>query len=386
MPDPLQSLLRWSIENSETNPNSSSTSTTSAPRAALHPSDSESHVPTVSSFPNLAPNGANSNSNSNNDVAGTAGSGKPKKALTSEMLDALMGPSDAEVMKDKMRIALDEGEDVNERVFALDDFEMLIESIDNANNIEPLGLWPPLLGLLSAPQDAIIRAAAWVVGTAIQNNPKAQESFHSHSPLPTLLSLISSTHPTSSSHSPSISSQTRSKSVYALSAALKHYPAAQSLLDADDARGWRVLKAGLRDPDGVVRRKVAFLLGTLIMQCGEGFTTEDGVTDLTKKEEAEKGMMTTMRTNEIFPALLESITHPLPLGPDGDSTDPDWDMTEKSFRALMGAVEKGGLGSEEKAVLKGLLERWRREGGEEGWGIVGVGEEEGKGFLEVLSA
>lgn len=129
---------------------------------------------------------------------------------------------------------------------------------------------------------------------------------------------------------------------------------------------------------------MAFLLGTLVMQCGEGFTTEDGVTDLTKKEEAERGMMLSMRDNGIFPALLESITNPLPLGPDGDSTEPDWDMNEKSFRALMGAMEKGGLSAEEKGVLRGLLEKWRGE--EEGWGIVGVGEEEGKGFLEALKA
>ena len=36
-----------------------------------------------------------------------------------------MGKSDAVVMREKLNIALDESQDVNERVFALDDFEMV---------------------------------------------------------------------------------------------------------------------------------------------------------------------------------------------------------------------------------------------------------------------
>jgi hypothetical protein len=41
------------------------------------------------------------------------------------MLDHIMGKSDAVVMREKLNIALDEKNDVNERVFALDDFEMV---------------------------------------------------------------------------------------------------------------------------------------------------------------------------------------------------------------------------------------------------------------------
>jgi hypothetical protein len=41
------------------------------------------------------------------------------------MLDHIMGKSDAVVMREKLNVALDERQDINERVFALDDFEMV---------------------------------------------------------------------------------------------------------------------------------------------------------------------------------------------------------------------------------------------------------------------
>jgi hypothetical protein len=46
--------------------------------------------------------------------------------------------------------------------------------IDNANNLEPMNMWPSLIGLLSAPEDEVIRHVCWICGTAIQNNIKAQ--------------------------------------------------------------------------------------------------------------------------------------------------------------------------------------------------------------------
>lgn len=59
----------------------------------------------------------------------------------------------------------------------------MIESLDNANDMETLNLWKPLLGLLSAPEDEIRQQAAWVCGTAIQNNPKSQQAVRPSSAL-----------------------------------------------------------------------------------------------------------------------------------------------------------------------------------------------------------
>jgi len=45
--------------------------------------------------------------------------------LNSEILDLIMGKSDSLVMKEKMATAMDESLDVDQRVEALDDFEMV---------------------------------------------------------------------------------------------------------------------------------------------------------------------------------------------------------------------------------------------------------------------
>lgn len=69
----------------------------------------------------------------------------------------------------------------------------LIEQIDNANStftwsqkqtqikecrtdITSMNMWEPLIKLLESPSEAIKVNALWVLGTAVQNNPKAQEA------------------------------------------------------------------------------------------------------------------------------------------------------------------------------------------------------------------
>jgi len=156
MPD-LNSLLRWSIANSasqnpeaaESDPNddadpstpplslrfrpaSANSNATQPTAAALHPSDPYYRRPITpqgiiddispASTPGpttpqpgetVLPNG------------GTGVIGQPRSDLTTEMLDLIMGKSDSMVMKEKMDIACDESRDIEERVEALDDFEMV---------------------------------------------------------------------------------------------------------------------------------------------------------------------------------------------------------------------------------------------------------------------
>lgn len=47
-------------------------------------------------------------------------------------------------------------------------------SIEWRVDIEAMNLWPALLGQLTAPEPEIRKGVAWVCGTAVQNNPKAQ--------------------------------------------------------------------------------------------------------------------------------------------------------------------------------------------------------------------
>src|SRR3569833_4007530 len=91
-----------------------------------------------------------------------------------EAMAALLGgPSDAELMKAAMEVVTaPDGSTVTlaDRLTAFDNFEQLVESLDNANNLAPLALWPPLLAQLGRAEADMRRMAAWCVGTAVQNN------------------------------------------------------------------------------------------------------------------------------------------------------------------------------------------------------------------------
>lgn len=96
--------------------------------------------------------------------------------LDPQVLSALFGgPSDADLMKAAMEALHSDEVDLENKMIAFDNFEQLIESIDNANNLEPLGLWTPLVELLKHEEAEMRRMAAWCIGTAVQNNEKAQD-------------------------------------------------------------------------------------------------------------------------------------------------------------------------------------------------------------------
>ena len=100
-------------------------------------------------------------------------SGRP---INADALKALFGgPSDAELMKQSMAAILSPDVPLEEKLVAFDNFEQLIEIIDNANNLDSLGLWTPLIGLLAEKAPDLRRMAAWCLGTAVQNNVKGQD-------------------------------------------------------------------------------------------------------------------------------------------------------------------------------------------------------------------
>ena len=137
MPD-LNELLRWSIAHSAPRdggvdtpqPQSQSqsdlalrfnpTTNPSAGSSALHPSDplyrasqTDDASPASTSGPRTPQGGATP-------LPGVA----KRQDLTTEMLDLIMGKSDSMIMKEKMEMAMDESKSVDQRVGALDDFEM----------------------------------------------------------------------------------------------------------------------------------------------------------------------------------------------------------------------------------------------------------------------
>lgn len=129
MPD-INELLRWSIANSTApnadaseqlqirfNPNSTQSGT-----STLHASDSG--LPDISPASTAGP--ATPKDGSSLPLQpGAEVAGAKKEDLTSEMLDLILGKGDSITMKEKMAFAIDESNSVEDRVEALDDFEMV---------------------------------------------------------------------------------------------------------------------------------------------------------------------------------------------------------------------------------------------------------------------
>ena len=103
------------------------------------------------------------------------------RSLNPEALKALMGgPSDAQLMQEAMASIQSPNVLLEKKLVAFDNFEQLIENLDNANNMESLGLWTPLVGQLESEEPEIRKMAAWCAGTAVQNNSQAQDRVCRH--------------------------------------------------------------------------------------------------------------------------------------------------------------------------------------------------------------
>lgn len=103
------------------------------------------------------------------------------------------------------------------KLIAWDNFEQLIESLDNANNLANLGLWTPLLEQLKHEDGEIKKMAAWCVGTAVQNNEKTQERLVAMGELgmPSLVGIALG--------GAGEKEDVRRKAAYALSSAVRNY-------------------------------------------------------------------------------------------------------------------------------------------------------------------
>ncbi|KAH8821496.1 nucleotide exchange factor Fes1-domain-containing protein [Xylogone sp. PMI_703] len=146
------------------------------------------------------------------------------RSLDPEVLNALLGgPSDAELMKASMDAihSTDPEVTLDDKLVAFDNFEQLIESLDNANNMEPLALWTPLLSCLKHEEAEMRKMAAWCVGTAVQNNEKSQERLLAMGGIPTLVGLA-----TGEAEGDAV----KRKAVYALSSAARNYQPAMNEL------------------------------------------------------------------------------------------------------------------------------------------------------------
>lgn len=140
----------------------------------------------------------------------------PNKGLNTQALGELFGaPSDADLMRAAMTAIIAPADQISldDKIIAWDNLEQLIEQIDNANNLESLGMWPLLVQQLENEEADMRTGAAAVMGTAVQNNIKAQEKLLEHGALPKLAKIA-------------VEDQdkvTRKKAVSALSSEVRNY-------------------------------------------------------------------------------------------------------------------------------------------------------------------
>lgn len=143
------------------------------------------------------------------------------KGLSGDALRALMGgPSDADLMRESMSLIVSGDPEVTHdaKMTAYDNFEQLIENLDNANNMEPLGLWTPLVAQLESPEADFRRMAAWCIGTAVQNNEKSQERFLAVNGVEKLVKVVLD----------DSDKAVRRKAIYALSSSVRNYQPAMN--------------------------------------------------------------------------------------------------------------------------------------------------------------
>ncbi|CAO3647433.1 unnamed protein product [Cunninghamella blakesleeana] len=173
-----------------------------------------------------------------------------------EIIEAILGKDNATLMKEALQCINNPNDTLENKEIALDNFEMLIEGIDNAKNIQNMGLWPTLINLLSDKEVVVRTGVAWICGTAVQNNPDAQKAFLEHQGLKALIPLLSSEN-----------KQERAKAVYAISGVLKHQP--QAVEEFKSLKGFdfmtSILKNYLED-DAATVRKIIFLYNTLLLE------------------------------------------------------------------------------------------------------------------------
>lgn len=211
----LNKLLNWGIANSTPQPNG----------VTLPTNDTSSSLSTPSTAPSST----------------TPSAPRP---LDPDVLASLFGgPSDADLMIASMQAITspDPTITLDDRVVAFDNFEQLIENLDNANNLAACSLWTPLLEQLTNKEAELRKMAAWCVGTAVQNNEKSQERCLALGGVEALVKMCLDGEERV---------DVRRKAVYALSSEVRNYQSAMDVFVEELGKaGRKVSKTDASDMD-----------------------------------------------------------------------------------------------------------------------------------------
>ena len=131
---------------------------------------------------------------------------------------------------------------------------------------------------------------------------------------------------------------------------------------ANSSQGYKILCQGVSDQDPVVRRKMAFLVGTLVMQSDEKYEGEipnevrNLIEDRMKSGTTSENLIDGMKREGVFACLIEALRNA-----DGD----DFEFGENALRALLRVAEKRALSENEMARVKSIWEQLGQVGQEE---------------------
>jgi hypothetical protein len=182
-----------------------------------------------------------------------------------ELVDYILGKSDAQRMIEAVKTASSETQDNETRNAALEDLEALVERHDNACDVDKLRLWPLISRLTEEPVLAVM--AWWVVGTAAQNNPQVQEALLPFQVLERTFSILEGTSSKGLLEMELTDSRERDvlvhKAFYVVSAMAKPkgFPGHGRFVDVDGYRRLQVVRE--RTSDLELRHKLDFLLDFL---------------------------------------------------------------------------------------------------------------------------
>lgn len=182
-----------------------------------------------------------------NSVVDVLNDEKNKTTVDEELMEAVLGKSDPKRMKECVEAAVNDAFALHVRLDALDELEMLVESIDNAMDMGKIQLWQPLMDLLNRHEDADMKKMClWVMGTAAQNNPQAQEALNDMFVLENSFKLLQHEH-----------EEVKKKAFYVISAMSKPKgsPGHAHFLKLDGLATLNKYKE-----DEVLREKIEFLL------------------------------------------------------------------------------------------------------------------------------
>lgn len=203
------------------------------------------------------------NATRSEDAPETTQTTRPREPLDPKWVDIILGKSDNLRMKECTERALDSDLSIEDRLLALDELELLVEDIDNAQDYCTLNLLPLLLSLIdnadgTLPQELAVHIL-WILGTMVQNNVPVKLKFLQLNVLELVMRRYLS--------QDQAQEYTTSKALYVISGLIRHNPEAQQIfLSSLDGQSRMMHLVEADTISSNVVKKILFLLDGMLQE------------------------------------------------------------------------------------------------------------------------